>query len=65
VGYFYLPDQVYEGRRLGAKVLERGFQYDRRWMLVDRGRIIHYTAYPSSDSIDQVELQDNHLLSGV
>lgn len=60
---FIYPIKSLKGIRLeSAKVLERGFQYDRRWMLVDREGLFLTQRTHHQMALIQVELQDNHLL---
>jgi uncharacterized protein len=60
---FIYPIKSMKGIRLeSAKVLERGFQYDRRWMLVDRAGVFLTQRTHHQMALIQVELQDNHLL---
>jgi uncharacterized protein YcbX len=60
---FIYPIKSMKGVRLeSAKVLERGFQYDRRWMLVDRAGLFITQRTHHKMALIQVELQDNHLL---
>jgi uncharacterized protein YcbX len=60
---FIYPIKSMKGIRLeSAKVLERGFQYDRRWMLVDRAGLFITQRTHHQMALIQVELQDNHLL---
>lgn len=60
---FIYPIKSLKGIRLeSAKVLQRGFQYDRRWMLVDRSGLFITQRIHHQMALIQVELQDNHLL---
>jgi hypothetical protein len=60
---FIYPIKSLKGIRLeSVKVLERGFQYDRRWMLVDRAGLFITQRTHHQMALIQVELQDNHLL---
>lgn len=60
---FIYPIKSLKGIRLeSAKVLERGFQYDRRWMLVDRTGLFITQRTHHQMALIQVELQDKHLL---
>jgi hypothetical protein len=60
---FIYPIKSLKGVRLeSVKVFERGFQYDRRWMLVDRAGLFITQRTHHQMALIQVELQDNHLL---
>lgn len=60
---FIYPIKSLGGIRLTeAKVEEKGFQYDRRWMLVDKsGRFVSQREFPLL-ALLRVELQENGLL---
>lgn len=60
---FIYPIKSLKGIRLeSAKVLERGFQYDRRWMLVDRAGMFITQRTHHQMALIQVELGDDRLL---
>ncbi|MDG1276862.1 MAG: MOSC domain-containing protein [Algoriphagus sp.] len=60
---FIYPIKSLRGIRVeSAKVLERGFQYDRRWMLVDRtGLFLTQRTHPQMALI-KVDLREDHLI---
>ena len=60
---FIYPIKSLQGIRVeSAKVLERGFQYDRRWMLVDRaGLFLTQRTHPQM-ALMKVDLKDDHLI---
>ena len=60
---FIYPIKSLGGIRLEeARVEEKGFQYDRRWMLIDKaGRFVSQREF-SSLALLQVEIQENGLL---
>lgn len=60
--YIY-PIKSLKGIRLeSANVLQRGFQYDRRWMLVDRAGLFITQRNHWQMALIQVDLEDDHLL---
>lgn len=63
---FIYPIKSLKGIRLeSAPVLERGFQFDRRWMLVDRaGLFLSQRTHPQMALI-QVDLREDHLLVSI
>jgi len=59
---FIYPIKSLKGIRLESAIaLERGFQYDRRWMLVDRSGLFLTQRTHHQMALIQVELQEDHL----